>query len=138
MEYPAIGRRWRRLIGRVWRGSRGLVAQSGRRCSVGLLLAGRGDDLRLRDVAAGVLADYVGPAACNEPEGAAGIIRALVGAAGNRPLFWDVPNENEPAQALAKALGFTPARLLTRMRLGPKTGQGGPCAQFAIANPAVG
>jgi hypothetical protein len=86
----------------------------------------------------GVLADYVGPVACNEPKGSAVLIRALVCAAGNRPLFWDVPNENEPAQALAKSLGFAPVRLLTRMRLGPKTGGCEPRAQLAIADPAVG
>ncbi len=86
----------------------------------------------------GANADYLGPLVCSSAEGALTLARALLGAAENRPVFWDVPDLNEPARTAVQKYGFTPVRPLTRMRLGPNSVPSEPRAQFAIADPAVG
>jgi len=83
-------------------------------------------------------ADYLGPVICRTNEGSVSLASALLGGPANRPIFWDVPDDNAAAKSTAEGLGFTPQRPLTRMRLGPDSVRSDPQAQFAIADPAVG
>jgi GNAT superfamily N-acetyltransferase len=86
----------------------------------------------------GANADYLGPVTCPSAEGAVALVTGLLGGTGARPVLWDVPDGNEAAKATAQQLGFAPVRSLTRMHLGPDAAGSSPCAQFAIADPAVG
>jgi GNAT superfamily N-acetyltransferase len=89
----------------------------------------------LRD---GTRACYLGPVAAVSEEPAARIVRALVSSASGNPIYWDIPDLNSHAVALAKELGFTPQRALRRMLLGENKHPGNPQTYFAIADPAVG
>jgi hypothetical protein len=86
----------------------------------------------------GAHADYLGPVTCPRPEGAISLATELLRGTAPRPVLWDVPDGNEAAKAAAQRFGFAPIRSLTRMRLGPAAAGSDPCAQFAIADPAVG
>jgi predicted N-acetyltransferase YhbS len=86
----------------------------------------------------GANADYLGPISCSRDEGSTSLAMALLCAAGDRSVFWDVPDQNPAAQATALQFGFTQIRPLTRMRLGAENVASNPRAQFAIADPAVG
>lgn len=87
---------------------------------------------------AGTNADYLGPLVCCENDGASALVRELLVSAGNRLVFWDVPDGNEAATSAVQQCGFTPVRPLTRMRLGPPIVKSDPQAQFAIADPSAG
>ena len=76
--------------------------------------------------------DYLGPAA-----GDGSLICALLENA-TGPVFWDVPDDNHQARALAEHLGFEQVRPLTRMRCGPDTVKSDPEAQLGIADPSLG
>ncbi|MBU6401586.1 MAG: hypothetical protein KGS61_14815, partial [Verrucomicrobia bacterium] len=73
-----------------------------------------------------------------ESDGARTLVTSLLNQADSGSVLWDILDENEPAAAAARRLGFTPLRSLTRMRLGPDSvvSQVGP--QYAIADPAIG
>jgi GNAT superfamily N-acetyltransferase len=86
----------------------------------------------------GTNADYLGPIVCCDNDGALGLVYALLANAGDRPVFWDVPDKNAAAVSAVQQLGFTPIRALTRMRLGPAIVKSDPQAQFAIADPSAG
>lgn len=86
----------------------------------------------------GANADYLGPVMSRSMEGANFLVATLLPTISKCSVFWDVPDLNQAAQATAQQLGFAPVRPLTRMRLGPALATGGPQAQFAIADPAVG
>jgi predicted N-acetyltransferase YhbS len=98
----------------------------------------RGEVLGWGALQPGAEADYLGPMASANSACLRPLARALLPHAGNRPIFWDIPDFNEPARIMAESLGFTAVRLLTRMRLGPDLARGNPQAQFGIADPAVG
>jgi hypothetical protein len=83
-------------------------------------------------------ADYLGPLACNNADAVPILAAALLRGAENRPVFWDIPDQNEPARAAAEKFGFTPLRPLIRMRLGADSIASNPQAQFGIVDPAVG
>jgi RimJ/RimL family protein N-acetyltransferase len=87
---------------------------------------------------AGATADYLGPVTCACAEGAIALVTELLAGTGPRPVVWDVPDGNEAAKATVQRLGFAPIRSFTRMQLGPEDAASDPCAQFAIADPAVG
>jgi len=87
---------------------------------------------------AGTNADYLGPLVCRREEGALALVDALLAEGGDRPVFWDVPDQNAAAGSAVRRLGFTPIRTLTRMRLGPAVVTSDPRAQFAIADPSAG
>ena len=87
---------------------------------------------------AGTNADYLGPLVCGEKDGALALVHELLVSAGNRLVFWDVPDGNAAATSTVQQLGFTPVRPLTRMRLGPAIVKSDPEAQFAIADPSTG
>ena len=86
----------------------------------------------------GARADYLGPIVGNAGCSVAPLVAVLLQSAKDRPVIWDVPDDNETAVALARACGFGPVRPLTRMRLGPNTVIADPRRQFAIADPALG
>jgi hypothetical protein len=62
----------------------------------------------------------------------------LLVSAGNRLVFWDVPDKNAEAISVVRQWGFIPVRSLTRMRLGPRIVKSDPQAQLAIADPSAG
>ena len=85
----------------------------------------------------GHLANYLGPVSATRPEIAEGLIHQLV-LRSNRDLFWDILEENQAAQVIARRLGFIPVRELTRMYLGYRSSKGDPRMIFGLADPAVG
>lgn len=86
---------------------------------------------------AGERADYLGPVAAVSDVVGTSIVTSLLNRS-QRPVFWDIPAGNEHSLMLATALGFQPARELTRMRLGPETVQPDYARQFAICDPGMG
>lgn len=85
----------------------------------------------------GARADYLGPITAL-PEAGEPLVRRLLAGHDGRHLFWDIPDWNEEASNLARALGFTPARPLTRMYLETNRVPSDPLGQWAIADPALG
>jgi GNAT superfamily N-acetyltransferase len=82
---------------------------------------------------------YLGPVTARSETAASEIIRHLVGLAGTGGgIFWDIPDGNAAASALAQSLGFRPQRPLVRMFRGENDCPGDPLVQFGIADPAVG
>ena len=89
----------------------------------------------LRD---GSRACYLGPLVATALSDGLLLIKALLGRADARPVFWDIPDENVGAVALAQRLGFTPQRHLLRMFLGANDRPGIPSHCFAVADPSIG
>jgi GNAT superfamily N-acetyltransferase len=88
---------------------------------------------------AGERAHYLGPVtAATSDSGLALTERLISRCPRDRPLFWDLPESNEAATALAVRLGFVPARVLTRMRLGEDTAPQDPIRTFGLAEPGLG
>lgn len=88
---------------------------------------------------AGERAHYLGPVtAASTASGLALAERLLSRCPHDRPLFWDLPEANEAASDLAFRLGFEPARVLTRMRLGEDTARQDPARIFGLAEPGLG
>jgi GNAT superfamily N-acetyltransferase len=88
---------------------------------------------------AGERAYYLGPVtAASAESGIALAERLLSRCPRDRPLFWDLPEANEAASDLALSLGFEPARVLTRMRLGKDTAPQDPVRIFGLAEPGLG
>jgi len=116
-----------RLLRRLAERSRHALVGEAQRRAVGLGL-----------LRSGMKADYLGPITCANADALPPLVSALLQRAGNRTVFWDVPDENEIAAAAARRFGFRPVRPLTRMRLGPRSVVGDPRLQFAIAGPALG
>ena len=86
----------------------------------------------------GTESDYLGPVACAPAEGAMALIQNLLAHSVGRNVTWDIPDNNQAAQSIARTLGFAPVRVLTRMRLGPRADATQPQSLFGIADPAVG
>lgn len=87
----------------------------------------------------GERASYLGPVTAASTESGLELARELVNAAPtDRPLFWDLPDPNTEATALAERLGFQPARVLTRMWLGEAALPCDPMRMFGIAEPGLG
>ena len=85
----------------------------------------------------GYLASYIGPVVASSPETARYIINDLL-ASTNRTIFWDIPQPNHNAIALAHDCGFRPVRILTRMWTGPELSQCNLDLQYAISDPGTG
>jgi hypothetical protein len=66
------------------------------------------------------------------------LARSLLSGQGGRPIFWDIPDLNQPASDLARRLGFAFLRPLTRMFLDTNLIPSDPFGQWAIADPATG
>ncbi len=89
-------------------------------------------------VRAGSQALYLGPVVANSAEAGLVLLKALLAGNPGKLTFWDIPDLNEPAIALAQSLGFAVQRPLTRMFLGENVAPGDPSWQFALAGPEVG
>ena len=85
----------------------------------------------------GARADYFGPMAARPGMGEQ-LVRCLLAGHGDQPIFWDIPDLNQPASDLARRLGFTFNRPLTRMYLETNLVPSDPFGQWAIADPATG
>jgi ribosomal protein S18 acetylase RimI-like enzyme len=86
----------------------------------------------------GMKADYLGPLECTATDVLVPLATALLRNAEKRAVFWDVPDDNEAAVAVARKLSFHPVRPLTRMRLGSSGVVSDPRAMFGIADPGLG
>jgi hypothetical protein len=86
----------------------------------------------------GARAAYLGPVTGRTADGIEVLVVALLEAAGERAVIWDVPDSNPSARGMADQLGFRVIRPLTRMRLGGPGVNDHPPAQFAIADPSIG
>jgi GNAT superfamily N-acetyltransferase len=87
----------------------------------------------------GERAHYLGPVTAATSASGLDLAERLVSRCPrDRPLFWDLPESNEAATALAVRLGFTPVRLLTRMRLGENSALQDPSRIFGLAEPGLG
>ncbi len=85
----------------------------------------------------GARANYLGPIVSSGEVGEL-LVRSLLSRNDHRLTFWDVPDLNEPASRLARRLGFTPARPLTRMYLDTNKFTTSYEGCWAIADPATG
>lgn len=85
----------------------------------------------------GARADYFGPMVA-QPDIGEKLARCLLSGHGDQPIFWDTPDPNQPASDLARQLGFTFHRPLTRMYLETNLVPADPFGQWAIADPAAG
>jgi GNAT superfamily N-acetyltransferase len=127
LDQAVFGHERRRLLTELARRALGVVVSKG-----SWELEGYG---MLRE---GTRACYLGPVVTPSAEMAGRFIEDLLLRATNRPVFWDVLDENREATALARKLGFVPQRPLLRMFLGENPGPGDALRQFAIIDPAVG
>jgi len=87
---------------------------------------------------AGSRADYLGPVVAGDPDTARSLIHGSLAQAGDAPVFWDIPEPNRIAVHEAERLGFSPRRLLIRMRLGEAGYEGKLPLQWAIGAPETG
>lgn len=108
------------------------------------LAAGSADALDLPDGSFGLRregerAHYLGPITAASTASGLSIAEQLAERCPrNRPLYWDLPDPNEAAKALAEKLGFQPVRELTRMRLGEAPVAAETRLLFGIAEPGLG
>lgn len=86
----------------------------------------------------GSRASYLGPIVAESAEAGLVLAQALLATGGAGRVFWDIPDANRAAVDWARAHGFEPQRLLTRMFLGENATPGDPAMQFALAAPEVG
>jgi GNAT superfamily N-acetyltransferase len=85
----------------------------------------------------GAGASYLGPIAAQTGVGEL-LVHALLSGHGDQPICWDVPDLNQPASGLARQIGFTFLRPLTRMYLDTNLVPTDPFGQWGIADPATG
>lgn len=86
---------------------------------------------------AGYLARYLGPVVAESHNVARDIILELLAQSPDKT-FWDVPETNSNAVALAESLGFRPVRDLTRMWIGSSCLTGRMDLQYAFSDPGTG
>ncbi|MBI2929561.1 MAG: GNAT family N-acetyltransferase [Verrucomicrobia bacterium] len=119
--------RWRVLWSLSQASHRALVHQSP-----------RGEITGFGMIRAGSRAAYLGPVVANSLAAATALVSALLAEAPTARVFWDVPDQNKGAVALAQQLGFGLQRPLVRMFVGENSRPGDPQKQFALAGPEVG
>lgn len=85
----------------------------------------------------GARAAYLGPVVARPGIGEQ-LARCLLSGRDDQPVFWDIPDQNQPASDLARRLGFTFHRPLTRMYLDTDLVPSDPFTQWGIADPATG
>jgi predicted N-acetyltransferase YhbS len=110
------------------------LALSSRRA---LVYESRGSIMGFGMLRNGARAGYLGPIVARTETGQV-LVRCLVSGNDNGPIFWDVPDLNQPASLLARQLGFTFHRRLTRMYLDINLVPADPIGQWAIADPTAG
>ena len=86
----------------------------------------------------GSRAYYLGPLVADNPSTAAGLVAALLRDSAGKSIYWDIPDQNNEAVALAKHLGFNVQRHFRRLYLGTSNIQGCCSTYFGIADPALG
>lgn len=86
----------------------------------------------------GARAAYVGPIIADAPAVGLKLANALIDRAPAGPLFWDIPDHNQAAVALAVRRGFRQQRPLIRMFRGTNSFPGRPELCFALADPSIG
>lgn len=86
----------------------------------------------------GSRASYIGPVMADSAATGRALVKALLQAAPARQIYWDIPDPNTAAVALAEEIGFRRQRPLLRMFRGPDEHPGQPLCCYAIADPATG
>lgn len=86
----------------------------------------------------GSRARYLGPVVASSPEVGVELLNGLAAQNAGQATYWDIPDGNAAARAVATRLGFTPQRPLLRMYRGPNDRLGNRRHYFAIADPAIG
>lgn len=87
---------------------------------------------------AGSLGHMLGPLLATEAPDAAALLAALSAHLPPGPIFWDIPEPNTAAVALAESLGFSRVRTLTRMVRGAPFPPHEPGLLYAVADLAAG
>lgn len=87
---------------------------------------------------AGSRADYLGPAVSVDDAMASQLIGRAIPAAGQRLLYWDIPDQSDRAVELAQKFGFIRQRPLLRMHRGMNRWPENTSIYYGIADPAVG
>jgi GNAT superfamily N-acetyltransferase len=85
----------------------------------------------------GFLASYLGPLIVADLSSAARVVHDLLRCT-SEPVFWDIPEPNHRAVALAEQLNFQPVRHLTRMWTGSYCVRSDLERLFALADPSTG
>jgi GNAT superfamily N-acetyltransferase len=86
----------------------------------------------------GAKALYLGPIVAESPGVALQLINALLSQSSGQSVYWDIPDSNAAAIAIAQELGFAMQRPLLRMFLGQNNSPGNRDQYFGIADPAIG
>jgi ribosomal protein S18 acetylase RimI-like enzyme len=86
----------------------------------------------------GSLADYLGPVVAASPTEGRALVFDLVSRSRHDKLFWDIPDRNTAAIAVAAELGFRRQRPLVRMWRGAPRPVADARLQWALADPALG
>jgi ribosomal protein S18 acetylase RimI-like enzyme len=81
---------------------------------------------------------YLGPIVATSDAVGVILVKHLLACAGERKIYWDIPDQNVVASKWVGELGFTRQRTLTRMYLGINSVPGNVLKQYAIAGPEVG
>ncbi len=98
---------------------------------------GEGNPAAFGMIRPGARADYLGPATASDPASGREVMEKLLGSLGGTT-FWDIPELNRDAVALAGAHGFQRTRPFVRMHTGDAPVPGNPALQFALGDPATG
>ena len=83
-------------------------------------------------------AHYLGPAIAPDLETGESLVVSILRFSRMEPVYWDIPEDNEPAVALAGELGFVKQRPLIRMWTGQTLLPSDPILQWAISGPETG
>ena len=86
----------------------------------------------------GAHAYYLGPIVADDVTTGTALAEALLNEIPQRPVYWDIPDANLSAIAVAERFGLQKQRTLTRMYLGQNASPGSESAQWAIAAPEIG
>jgi GNAT superfamily N-acetyltransferase len=139
--HPPAEKHWPAILdldARVFGVPRGPLLRSLAASSRRALVYESGDSIRgFGMLRTGACAGYLGPIEAQPGMGEL-LVRSLLSGHGDQPIFWDTPDLNERASGLARQLGFTFVRPLTRMYLETNFIPSDPFGQWAIADPATG
>lgn len=86
----------------------------------------------------GSRARYLGPIASTNPGNVRPLVERALDAAGDRPIYWDIPDANVVSVEIARDCGFRPQRPLLRMCRGSNDWPENLEYYYGIADPAVG
>ena len=115
-----------------------LSALARQRASAMVLDSGQGHIASFGMTRPGSRALYLGPMVAASAEAGVRLVEALLSDCNGQTVFWDIPDQNEPALAWARQHGFGVQRPLIRMFLGDNSNPGDPLKQFALAGPEIG